>query len=224
MKDSTMQKLADKGNGHYAYIDTLNEARKVFVEQTGGTLITIAKDVKIQVEFNPGRVVAYRLIGYEKRLLRSEDFKDDHKDAGEIGAGHTVTAFYELVPVGKTINLPGIDPLKYQQPAKPTGAAAGPELLTIKLRYKEPEGEVSKVFEVPVTDEGKTVESASEDFRFAAAVVEFGLLLRESPYRGASSWADVHRLASGACGYDPNGHRAEFLHLARVAEKLALRD
>src|SRR5262249_53228827 len=154
LKDSTLEKLADKGHGNYAYIDTINEARKVLVEQMGGTLVTIAKDVKIQVEFNPAKVNAYRLIGYENRLLKAEDFNDDKKDAGDIGAGHTVTALYEVVPAGKKINLPGVDPLKYQQGSAPTEAARGPDLLTLKLRYKAPDGDTSKLLEFPVVDGG----------------------------------------------------------------------
>lgn len=220
-KDATLVQLADKGNGNYAYIDTLNEARKVLVEQASGTLITIAKDVKIQVEFNPAKVSAYRLIGYEKRLLRAEDFNDDRKDAGEIGAGHTVTALYEIVPAGKKINLPNVDPLKYQQEAPLSPAAQGPELLTLKLRYKEPDGQESKLISFPVIDDGRPFDQASEEYRFAAAVAEFGLLLRRSPYQGEATYGGVSARASRAIGPDPHGYRREFLELVKVAESLA---
>jgi Ca-activated chloride channel family protein len=221
IKDSTLEKLADKGNGTYGYIDTVSEARKVFVEQMGGTLVTIAKDVKVQVDFNPTKVNAYRLIGYENRLLRAEDFKDDTKDAGDIGAGHTVTALYEIVPAGKKINVPRVDPSKYQQPAAPSEAAKSPELLTVRLRYKEPDGDTSKPLEVPVVDKGAKLDQSSEDFRFAAAVAEFGLLLRESEYRADASFAQVRDLATKAKGADAQGHRAEFLTLVEKAEGLA---
>jgi Ca-activated chloride channel family protein len=222
LKDSTLEKLADKGNGHYGYIDSLHEARKVFIEQASGTLFTIAKDVKLQIEFNPARVFAYRLIGYENRLLKAEDFKDDKKDAGDLGAGHTVTAFYEVVPAGKKINLPKVDPLKYQQPLVPTEAARGPEMLTVKLRYKQPDALTSdKQIEVPLVDSGKTLEGASEDFRFAVAVVEFGLLIRSSEYKAEANWAQVRQLGTGARSLDPHGHRAEFLKLVEIAQGLA---
>ncbi|HEX6984116.1 MAG TPA: YfbK domain-containing protein, partial [Planctomycetaceae bacterium] len=181
-KDSTMEKLADKGNGNYAYIDTPAEARKVLVEQVSGTLITIAKDVKIQVDFNPAEVAAYRLIGYENRLLRAEDFKDDTKDAGEIGAGHAVTALYELVPPGEPIPAGDVEPSKYQTAGDLTDAAAGDEALTVRLRYKQPDEDESRPLEVAVTDPGRSFDEASGDFQFAAAVAQFGLLLRGSKY------------------------------------------
>jgi Ca-activated chloride channel family protein len=218
LKDSTMEMLADRGNGNYAYIDGLTEARKVLVTEAGGTLVTIAKDVKIQVELNPGRVAAYRLVGYENRLLRAEDFADDGKDAGDIGAGHTVTALYEIVPRGVATSLPGVEPPRYRQPASLSGAAASEELMTVKLRYKEPDGETSRLLSVAVRDGGAR---ASEDLRFAAAVAEFGLLLRESEHRGGATWAQARELAEGARGRDAGGYRAAFLDLVRRAEELS---
>lgn len=220
-KDATLVQLADKGNGNYAYIDTLQEARKVLVEQASGTLVTIAKDVKVQVEFNPGKVHAYRLLGYEKRLLRAQDFNDDTKDAGEIGAGHTVTVLYEVVPAGKKINISNVDPLKYQQEPKLTTEAKGPDLLTLKMRYKEPRGDESKLIEFPVIDRGTTLAQTSEDFRFAAAVAQFGLLLRRSPYQAEATYGAVREMASQALGGDPNGYRKEFVNLVTIAEGLA---
>ena len=213
LKNSTMEKLANHGNGHYAYIDSLEEARKVFVEQ-GGALVCVAKDVKFQVEFNPARVGAYRLIGYENRLLKNEDFKNDAKDAGDMGSGHTVTALYEIVPAGVKLELPGVDPLKYQIPPQPKVGAAG-EWLTVKMRYKQPDGDVSKEL-VAVLPTGAADGPMSEDFRFAAAVAEFGLVLRDSPYKGNATLADVLTRAEAAVTFDPNGHRKEFLDLVRL--------
>jgi Ca-activated chloride channel homolog len=218
-KDSTIQKLADRGNGNYAYIDTEAEARKVLVEQLSGTLVTIAKDVKIQVDFNPARTSGYRLLGYEKRLLRAEDFKDDRKDAGEIGAGHT-TAFYEIIPAGQSLPGANVDPSKYQASVRLSDAAGGPELLTVRLRYKEPDGQTSKPFDVPVIDERKPFRSASGDYQFAASVAQFGLLLRDSKYRGDASLDGVFEIASANVGADPSGYRAEFLELVKTARKL----
>jgi Ca-activated chloride channel homolog len=215
--DATMELLADKGNGNYAYIDSEAEARKVLVEQAGATLMTIAKDVKIQVEWNPAEVAAYRLVGYENRRLAHADFNDDTKDAGEIGAGHTVTALYEVVPAGAGVE-PQVDPLRYQatdaalSPAAKTG-----ELMTVKLRYKQPDGNTSKLLSVAVRDGDRALEDSSDDFRFAAAVAELGLLLRGSKWRGKASWAQTHALAAGALGRDPHGRRAELLELVRKA-------
>jgi Ca-activated chloride channel family protein len=219
LKDSAMEALADRGNGNYAYIDTLHEARKLLVEQIGGTLVTIAKDVKIQVEFNPAKVGTYRLIGYENRLLRAQDFNDDKKDAGEIGAGHTVTALYELVPPGKEGEVPRLDALKYQQAPESSGGSE--ELLTVKLRYKAPEGEASKLLEHPVTDAGHDLAGASQDFKFAAAVAAFGMLLRDSPHKGNGTYAAVEELAEASRGEDASGYRREFIELVRAAAKLA---
>jgi len=219
-KDSTLEKLADKGNGNYAYIDTVHEARKVLVEQIQGTLVTIAKDVKIQVEFNPLRVGAYRLIGYENRLLRAEDFHDDRKDAGEIGAGHTVTAFYELVPAGKEGNLPKVDALKYQKPAAPSDAAAGNESLTVKLRYKQPNADASELMSLAVSDVEEPGAGASADFRFGAAVACWGMLLRESEHKGEANYDLVLELARAAKGEDATGYRAEFVRLVQLSKSL----
>jgi Ca-activated chloride channel family protein len=220
-KDSTLEKLADKGNGNYGYIDTLNEARKMLVEQLSGTLVTIAKDVKIQIEFNPARVGAYRLIGYENRLLRAEDFNDDKKDAGEIGAGHTVTALYELVPAGKEAELPKVDPLKYQQPAAPSEAAGSSELLTLKLRYKLPEADKSELLTFPVSDSDQDVKEASADFRFAAGVACFGMLLRDSEHKGSATFDMALDLARSGKGADPHGYRGELVQLVELAKSLA---
>ena len=225
-KDSKMEKLADKGNGNYGYIDTKSEARKVLVEQLTGTLVTIAKDVKIQVEFNPAKVTAWRLIGYENRLLPKEDFNDDTKDAGEIGAGHTVTALYEIVPAGVAFNAPGVDPLRYQ-PAREAGPApAGvkrpsDELMLLKLRYKQPDGESSALLSFPVTDDGGKFAGASEDFRFAASVAAFGMILRNSRYKGDYTIDNVIELADDSFGKgDDVAYRKEFVELARRVRKL----
>ncbi len=219
-KDSTLEKLADHGNGNYAYIDNLNEARKVLVDELSATLVTIAKDVKIQVEFNPAEVQAYRLIGYENRLLAAEEFHDDTVDAGEIGAGHTVTALYEVVPPGVEIELPAVDELRYQTPTEPSAAADSGELLTLKLRYKQPDGDTSELLRFPVRDGGESYADASGDLKFAAAVAAFGMLLRDSPYLGTASWGAVLELAEEGRGDDPYGYRAEFLELARTAQRL----
>jgi len=218
LKDATMEQLADHGNGNYAYVDSLAEARKVLVREMGATLETIAKDVKIQVEFNPAHVSAWRLVGYENRLLGARDFADDRKDAGEIGAGHTVTALYEIVPVGA--ELGAIDALRYQSPATRAADGSG-ELLTVALRYKEPDADRSELLNVPFTDEGRSFESAAPDLRFAAAVAAFGLCLRASPLRGNATLADVHRWAESALGPDVDGDRREFLRLVDIAAGLS---
>lgn len=227
LKDRTMETLADKGNGNYAYIDSLSEARKVLVEQMSGTLVTIAKDVKIQVEFNPALVRSYRLIGYENRLLAKEDFNDDTKDAGEIGAGHSVVALYEVVPAtlpAGAESRPAVDSLKYQAPAVPPAqlaeAAKNGEVMTVKLRYKEPDSSLSKLIETPVKDEGKTLTASSEEYKFSAAVAGFGLLLRDSSYKGTLSWETVRRLAMDGKGADKLGYRGEFLQLIDKARGL----
>jgi Ca-activated chloride channel family protein len=222
-QDDRLEHLADKGNGNYAYIDRLSEARKVLVDELSGTLVTIAKDVKIQVEFNPLEVGAYRLIGYVNRKLNKEDFNDDRKDAGEIGAGHTVTALYELVPPGKVQDLPGVDPLRYQTQAGPSEAAESGETFTLKLRYKEPDGDKSQLLTFPVEDGGDTIDAASPDVKFAAAVAQFGLLLRDSEHKGSASFRSVEQLAAEGVGADPHGYRAEFLELIKAAEALAPR-
>jgi Ca-activated chloride channel family protein len=219
-KDSTLQKLSDKGNGNYAYIDDFAEAKKALVEQMSGTLVTIAKDVKIQIEFNPAKVTAYRLVGYEKRMLRAEDFKDDTKDAGEIGAGHTITVFYEIVPIGKKVEIPGVDPLKYQTPPQSSEAAKSNDLLTLKLRYKEPEGDVSKPLEFPITDPGTRLSKASLDFKFAAAVTTFGMILRDSKFKGTASLDLVLEMAEEGKGVDKSGYRAEFIEMVKKAKTM----
>ncbi len=222
LADARMEQLADHGDGNYAYIDSLHEARKVLVAELGGTLETIAKDVKLQVEFNPAEVRAYRLIGYENRLLAHEDFNDDTKDAGEIGVGHDVTALYELVPRGVSMDLPGIDPLKYQANEPGTSAAAGSgEYMTVKLRYKEPTGARSQLIEVPVRVATTSFDEAPESLRFATAVAAFGLVLRASPNVGTTTLGDVYEWAFGAAGDDPFGYRAELLHLVQRAQELA---
>jgi Ca-activated chloride channel family protein len=232
LNDAMMQTIADRGNGNHHYVDNLREARKVLVEEMTGTLITIAKDVKIQVEFNPAQVAAYRLIGYENRMLRTEDFNDDRKDAGEIGAGHTVTALYEVVPAGKQVDLPAVDELKYQRteqsstkaidknPTTNSDANSSLELLTLKMRYKDPEGDVSRKLEWPVTDAGVAFQDASTDFQFASAVASFGLILRGSEHRGNATLDAVAEIAEGAIGKDEHGYRTEFVELVRQAKSL----
>jgi Ca-activated chloride channel homolog len=214
VKDSTMEKLADAGNGNYSYIDSLDEAQKVLVEQAGGTLVTVAKDVKIQVEFNPRAIAAYRLIGYENRLLKDQDFNDDQKDAGDMGAGHSVTALYELIPAGQPIETAPIDPLKYQQPSTLSSTASRDESMTVKIRYKEPDGQKSALMTFAVA--GKT--TPSPEMGFAAAVAEFGMLLRDSAFKGSSSFENARALAEKFKGEDHHGHRAEFIRLVGAAE------
>ncbi|MCY1055159.1 VWA domain-containing protein [Nannocystis sp. SCPEA4] len=215
-KDSTMEMLADKGNGNYAYIDSLQEARKVLVEQAGATLVTIAKDVKIQVEFNPIKVGAYRLIGYENRMLAHNEFNDDSKDAGEIGAGHTVTALYEVLPPGAEGAVPDVDPLRYQQP-KAASATGSDELMHVKLRYKQPEAADSQLLTMPVADPGTALDTASDDLRFAAAVALFGMKLRNSEHARGVSYKQIRGLAEGALGPDLKGYRRGMLALLGLA-------
>ncbi len=221
LKDAKMEQLADHGNGNYAYIDNLLEARKTLVHELGGTLYTVAKDVKIQVEFNPSRVRAYRLIGYENRLLAAEDFADDAKDAGEMGAGHSVTALYEIVPVGVqtdvTIRIP--DSLRYQSVPAPRGAPS-PELGFVKVRYKQPDGDQSRLLTHPVTT--AVTRNPSLDFRFQSAVAEFGLLLKSSAHRGSATFEEVIATARASTGADPDGYRTEFVRMAQAAQSLGL--
>lgn len=222
-QDAKMQKLADKGNGNHAYIDGISEAKKVLVNEFGGTLFTIAKDVKLQVEFNPAKVQGYRLIGYENRMLAKEDFNDDKKDAGEMGSGHTVTALYEVIPVGvKSGFLQKVDTLKYQSNIQPLSKTNySDELLTVKFRYKAPDGDVSKLIEHPVKDEQISIAKTSDNFRFAAAVAQFGMLLRNSEYKSAASFDNVLVLARKAKGTDEEGYRAEFVKMVESAQMLA---
>ncbi|TGE26702.1 vWA domain-containing protein [Hymenobacter metallicola] len=218
-QDSKMERLADKGNGNYAYLDNLDEARRVLVRQFGGTLFTLAKDVKLQLEFNPARVQQYRLLGYENRALAAEDFNNDRKDAGELGAGHTVTALYELIPPGAPT---GIDPLKYQPnptPAQPAPTAT--DLMTVKLRYKEPQGHTSQLLERTLRGPAVPITQASENLRFAAAVAQFGMLLRQSDHRGTATYRSTEQLAQAARGTDADGYRAEFVRLVKLAEGLS---
>ena len=218
-KDSKMEILADKGNGNYAYIDTMKEAKKVLVNEFGGTLFTIAKDVKIQVEFNPAHVQAYRLIGYENRLLKDEDFNDDKKDAGELGSGHTVTALYEIIPTGvESEFVKDIDPLKYQE-TKSTGNANSNELLTVKFRYKEPDGNTSKLISRTVK---KGVKNGSENLNWASAVAGFGMLLRNSEFKGSLTYDKVLAIAKAAKGTDEFGYRAEFVQLVELAKGMSM--
>lgn len=218
-KDNKMQTLADKGNGNHSYIDNINEAKKVLVNEFGGTLFTIAKDVKLQIEFNPAKVQAYRLVGYENRLLNKEDFNNDQKDAGDIGSGHTVTALYELIPVGvKSSFIEKIDPLKYQRPEHTEPVSFGNELMNVKIRYKTPEGAKSKLLEHPVPD--IPVANTSDNFRFVSAVAQFGMLLSNSEFKQSSSFRSVSQSAKAALGNDRQGYRAEFLRLVKSAEEL----
>jgi Ca-activated chloride channel family protein len=219
LNDSMMEKLADKGNGNYAYIDTQEEARKALGGQVAGTLYTIAKDVKIQVEFNPAKVAGYRLIGYENRLLASQDFNDDRKDAGEIGAGHTVTALYEIVPAGQRVENPGVDELRYGK-VEPSDTKFNAELLTVKLRYKEPDGDQSKLLTMGLLDNNKPFENASENLRFASAVAGFGMLLRDSNYKGDTNFGGIWQIANSARGNDLKNYRNEFLELVEKARRM----
>ncbi len=208
LNDAMMETISNKGNGNYHYVDNLREAHRVLVEQMTGTLVTIAKDVKIQVEFNPTKVAGYRLIGYENRMLAREDFNDDTKDAGEIGAGHTVTAVYQVVPAGKPVATGSKEPLKYQQePAHLSAAAASDELLTVRVRYKPPASDTSTKLEFPVKDSDASYANASDDFKFAAAVASFGMLLRDSEYRGNATYNAVLELATEGLGQDGHGYR-----------------
>ena len=225
IKDDKMEIIADKGNGNYSYIDNLQEARRVLVREFGGTLFTIAKDVKFQIEFNPSKVQSYRLIGYENRLLNDEDFNDDLKDAGEMGSGHNVTALYELVPAGSDEKIPSVDPLKYQK-SKSTNVASGnsyhSEYLTIKIRYKKPDGVTSMLMEKPVKDYVNDMEDASDNLRFAAAVSEFGMILRNSEYKGVSTLEQAEKLARSARGEDEEGYRAEFIRLIDTVKGMSV--
>jgi Ca-activated chloride channel family protein len=230
LQDGKMEKLAKKGNGNYAYVDNIAEARKTLVHEMGATLLTVANDVKLQVEFNPALVRSYRLIGYEDRLLRDEDFSDDRKDAGDVGAGHTVTALYEIVPVGVTgtTSVKGTDPLRYvdARPASTTTAASrrGGELLFVKVRYKNPGDSTSRLIAHPVLRDTRS--TASEDFRFAASVAAFGMLLRNSEHKGNTTAQLVDEMARGAVGRDAGGYRAEFVKLVEQwrTRKVAMED
>ena len=212
-KDNKMEKLADKGNGNYAYIDDIMEAKKVLVNELGATLFTIAKDVKLQIEFNPAEVKAYRLIGYENRILAKEDFNDDKKDAGELGAGHSVTAFYEIVPADSTQTFAKVDDLKYQK----TKINKSKELLTVKLRYKNPKEDKSMLL-TQIVKKDDVKNEMSENCSFASAVAEFGMLLRNSKYKGNAAYKSILNRARNSKGKDYNGYRAEFIRLVERAE------
>jgi Ca-activated chloride channel family protein len=216
-----MEQLADKGNGNYYYIDSLLEAKKVFIDDMRGTLFTIAKDVKIQIEFNPAKVKAYRLIGYENRMLKKEDFADDTKDAGELGAGHTVTVLYEIIPYGSKEEIPGVDELKYQNTKISPEAFKTKELLTLKLRYKQPDGDKSKLIVHPLVDKNEKLETTSSNFKFSAAVAQLGMLLRDSEFKGSTSYESILELAKQGKGKDPFGYRAEFIKLVEIGSLLS---
>ncbi len=219
-KDNRLELLADKGNGNYAYIDDINEARKVLVNEMGGTLFTIAKDVKLQVEFNPAHVKAYRLIGYENRLLNTEDFKDDTKDAGELGAGHSVTAIYEIIPADSKEEIPGVDALKYQDVKISDDARKSPEIMNVKLRYKLPDSDTSIPLETPVYNKTLGMKDASQTFLFSAAAVGYAMMLQNSEYKAALTWDMVRTLAAENKGADTDGYRSEFIQLINKAEQL----
>ncbi|MEM6378813.1 MAG: VWA domain-containing protein [Bacteroidota bacterium] len=221
-KDNKMQQLAKHGNGNHAYIDNIDEARKVLVTEFGGTMFTIAKDVKLQLEFNPAYVAGYRLIGYENRLLANEDFNDDKKDAGELGSGHTVTAIYEIIPQGtKTDLLASVDGLKYQEETKPVKKGSkNNELMTVKLRYKQPGGDTSTKLEHVQKAKAQDLSKTSDNFRWSAAIAEFGLLLRKSDFKGESTFANVLDLANSAKGKDEEGYRHEFIRMVKSVRDL----
>ena len=221
LRDAKMEQLAGHGNGHYAYIDTLLEGRRVLVEQMGATLLTVAKDVKLQVEFNPVHVKAYRLLGYENRRLRDEQFNDDSKDAGDLGAGHSVTALYEVIPAGSNEPLPGIDPLRYQKTNVLEGAATSDEVLSVKVRYKLPDESESQLLTRAVTKPSTTDAAPSDAFLFSAAVAEFGLLLRDSPYKAEASFDRAYDRAVRALGSDEGGRRSELMSLIKTTKSLA---
>lgn len=220
-KDNKLQQLADKGNGNHAYIDGLQEAKKVLVNEFGGTLFTIAKDVKLQLEFNPQFVAGYRLIGYENRLLNKEDFNDDKKDAGDLGSGHSVTALYEIIPAGVEPSfLKDVDPLKYQQQPKKKRTQFNQEMLTIKLRYKTPQGDVSKLLVHTVGQEAIPLKSVSDNFRLAASVAGFAMLLRDSKYKGNMDFTKIINLAKSSLEDDKEGYRKEYIGLVNTAARL----
>ena len=219
LADDRMESLADHGNGNYAYIDSLSEAHRVLVQESSSTLVTVAKDVKIQVEFNPEEVAGYRLIGYTNRQLEHRDFTDDTKDAGEVGAGHSVTALYEVVLAGEDVAVPEGTELRYQKPNKPSKAAASGELVTVRLRWKDPQGSKSRAGDFAVTDSGRGLAATSDDFRFSAAVAGWGMLLRGSPEVGDWTLRDASRLADDARGDDSGGWRRELVELIELSRR-----
>ena len=215
-KDSKMEQLSNAGNGNYAYIDNILEAKKVLGKEFFGTMYTIAKDVKIQIEFNPAKVKAYRLIGYENRMLKAEDFNDDKKDAGEIGSGHTVTALYELIPANSDEKIKGVDDLEYQK----KNIVNSDNLMTLKLRYKEPAGNASKLIKQKVIANNIYKTNPSNNFAWASTVAEFGLLLRNSEFKGNANYEQLIEQAKNAKAEDDEGYRAEFIRLLKIAEAL----
>jgi Ca-activated chloride channel family protein len=225
LRDEMLSKLSGKGNGNYAYVDSLKEGHKVFVEQLGGTLVTVAKDVKVQVEFNPAVIKSYRLLGYEKRILAARDFHDDKVDAGEMGAGHVVTALYELVPIGAPDPVVGkVDKLRYQKEPEPKPVVKSElkdEAFLVKMRHKKPDSDTSTLREMPVKDVTKEYAKATEDFQFSAAVAGFAMLLRDSQYKGSANYGLVLELAQSAMSHDPNGYRSEFVELVKKAKSLS---
>ena len=216
-KDAALESLANRGNGNFAYLDSLEEARKVLVRELGATLVTVAKDAKIQIEFNPARVDSYRLIGYENRALRHEEFNDDTRDGGEIGAGHQVTVLYEIVPAGTAYPAGRVDPLKYQSPPAPNRSGDADEWLALKFRYKPPDQNESRLLEFTHSGSAANFADAASDLRFASAVAAFGMILRDSPHRGTATLQQVLGWAQDAAGDDPHGYRGEFVRLARKA-------
>ena len=219
-KDGRMEQISNAGNGNYFYIDSIREAQKVFVTQLRATLFTIAGDVKIQVEFNPVKVKAYRLVGYENRMLADEEFNDDEIDAGELGAGHTVTALYEIIPSGSTRAVKKTDALKYQENKVTAEASITREIMTIKFRYKSPGEETSKLIKTSVIDQDFTFREASENFRFSAAVAGFGMLLRASPFSGDLTYQKILTIANNSKGKDIGGYRTEFISLVETCDLL----
>ncbi|MFC1668746.1 von Willebrand factor type A domain-containing protein [Spirochaetota bacterium] len=218
-KDGRMEQISNAGNGNYFYIDNIREAEKVFVKEMRANMFTIAKDVKIQIEFNPAKVKAYRLVGYENRVMKNEDFNNDKKDAGELGAGHTVTALYEIVPTGSKQKVNGTDKLKYQDVVK-TDASSSNEIITVKFRYKHPKGGKSKLIVKPVIDENKVLGKTSSNYRFSAAVAGFGMILRDSRFKNGLTFNKVLALAKGSKSKDENGYRAEFIRLVETCSLL----
>ncbi|HBH07671.1 MAG TPA: hypothetical protein DDX92_13830 [Flavobacteriales bacterium] len=220
-KDGRMEQISNAGNGNYFYIDNIKEAEKVFVREMRATLFTIAKDVKIQVEFNPKVVQAYRLIGYENRMLEDEDFNNDKKDAGELGAGHTVTALYEIIPVGvKSEFIRDIDPLKYQSVTEQLGLS-NDEILTVKFRYKKPDGDKSQLIVKTLENSQTNINETSENYRFSAAVAEFGMLLRDSEFKQNASYNQALQMAKGAMSNDEFGYRSELISMIRSCQMMA---
>jgi len=215
-KDSKMEQISNAGNGNYAYIDNILEAQKVFGDELWGTLYTIAKDVKIQIEFNPSHIKAYRLVGYENRLLAAEDFNDDKKDAGEIGAGHVVTAFYEIVPADSKEEIKNPDDLKYQK----TSYVESEEMITLKLRYKLPDQEASKLISQGISGSDLERNDVSNNFIFASAVAEFGMLLRNSKFMADASFDHILHAVKESKGNDNHGYRSEFIKLVKTAKLL----